>query len=154
MLLELYWWDSSKFSLAVTSVITTCLVGFSATNMHTYHKVAIVHLMQAWARIAPQCFSLYLWSCSLTARHLAPSPSFLSVFPAVCICELPIWRLVSELHGCRAGQEWRGDDLCCSGSSGSHGTHGPATSGRTTCSLRRYAELTFNITTISHLQCT
>jgi len=34
MLLKLYWWDSSKFSLAVTSVIITYLVAFSATNMH------------------------------------------------------------------------------------------------------------------------
>ena len=34
MLLKLYWWDSSKFSLTVTSVIITYLVAFSATNMH------------------------------------------------------------------------------------------------------------------------
>jgi len=58
MLLKLYWWDSSKFSLAVTSVIITYLVAFSATNQHIYHKVAIWHLMQAWARFALQCFSL------------------------------------------------------------------------------------------------
>jgi len=36
MLLKLYWWDSSKFSLAVISVIITYLVAFSATNMHNY----------------------------------------------------------------------------------------------------------------------
>ena len=61
MLLKLYWWDSSKFSLAVTSVIITYLVAFSATNLHIYyHKVAIWHLMQAWARFALQCFSLLL----------------------------------------------------------------------------------------------
>jgi len=58
MLLKLYWWDSSKFSLAVTSVTITYLVAFSATNMHIYHKVAIWHLMQAWVRFALQCFSL------------------------------------------------------------------------------------------------
>ena len=58
MLLKQYWWDSSKFSLAVTSVIITYLVAFSATNLHIYHKVAIWHLMQAWARLALQCFSL------------------------------------------------------------------------------------------------
>jgi len=29
-------------------------------------------------------------------------------FLAVCICELPLWRLVTELSDCRAGQEWRG----------------------------------------------
>ena len=34
MLLKLYWRDSSKFSLAVTSVIIIYLVAFSATNMH------------------------------------------------------------------------------------------------------------------------
>ena len=33
MLLKLYWWNSSKFSLAVTSVIITYLVAFSATNV-------------------------------------------------------------------------------------------------------------------------
>jgi len=52
MLLKLYWWDSSKFSLAVISVIITYLVVFSATNMHIYHKVAIGHV-----RFALQCFS-------------------------------------------------------------------------------------------------
>jgi len=57
MLLTLYWWDSSKFSLAVRSVIITYLVAFSTTNMHIYHKLAIWHLMQAWARFALQCFS-------------------------------------------------------------------------------------------------
>ena len=34
MLLKLYWWDTSKCILAVTSVIITYLVAFSATNMH------------------------------------------------------------------------------------------------------------------------
>ena len=29
MLLKLYWWDYSKFSLAVTSVINTYLVAFA-----------------------------------------------------------------------------------------------------------------------------
>ena len=57
------WWvldlarAAAKFSLAVTSVIITYLVAFSATNMHIHHKVAIWHLMQAWARFALQCFS-------------------------------------------------------------------------------------------------
>ena len=64
MLLKLYLWDSSKFSLAVTSVIIIYLVALSATNMHIYHKVAIWHLMQAWARFALQCFcfSCYWYS--------------------------------------------------------------------------------------------
>jgi len=31
MLLKLYWWDSSKFSLAVTSVIITYLVASDAS---------------------------------------------------------------------------------------------------------------------------
>jgi len=60
MLLQLYWWDSSKFSLTVTSVIISYMVVFSATNMHIYHKVAIWHLMQAWARFALQCFSFFI----------------------------------------------------------------------------------------------
>jgi len=60
MLLKLYWWDSSKFNLAVTSVIITYLVVFSAINLHIYHKVAIWHLVQAWARFALQCFSFIL----------------------------------------------------------------------------------------------
>jgi len=51
--------QKSFFSLAATSVIITYLVAFSATNMHIYHKVAIWHLMQAWARFALQCLSLY-----------------------------------------------------------------------------------------------
>jgi len=60
--LKLYWWDSCKFSLTVTSVIITYLVAFSATNMHICHKVEIWHLMQAWARFALQCFSFILVS--------------------------------------------------------------------------------------------
>jgi len=38
MLLNLYWWDSSKFSLAVTLVIIkyVVVVVFSATNMQIY----------------------------------------------------------------------------------------------------------------------
>jgi len=44
-------------------IIGTYLVAFSATNMHIYHKVAIGHLMQAWARFALQCFSLYQVLC-------------------------------------------------------------------------------------------
>ena len=43
------------------SVIITYLVAFSATNLHIYHKVAVGHLMQAWARFALQCFSFYLY---------------------------------------------------------------------------------------------
>jgi len=44
-------------TLLTCSDIITYLVAFSATNMHIYHKVAIGHLMQAWARFALQCFS-------------------------------------------------------------------------------------------------
>ena len=65
MLLKLYWWDSSKFSLPVTSVIITYLVAFNATNMHIYHKVAIWHLMQAWASFALQC----IFIVSLMLHH-------------------------------------------------------------------------------------
>jgi len=50
MLLKLLLVGLFFFSLAVISVIITYLVAFSATNRRTYHKVAIGHLMQAWAR--------------------------------------------------------------------------------------------------------
>jgi len=63
MLLELYWLDSSKFSLAVISVIITYLVVFSATNMHIYHKVTIGHV-----RFALQCFSFSIVIRILTSN--------------------------------------------------------------------------------------
>jgi len=68
MLLKLYWWDSSKFSPAVTSVIITYLVAFGVTNMH---GVAMGHLMQAWARFAPQCFSFNNVSTTAISHYSA-----------------------------------------------------------------------------------
>jgi len=46
------------------------LVAFSTTNMHIHHKVAIGHLMQAWARFH---FSAFQWG-----KH-EPSPHRLAV---------------------------------------------------------------------------
>ena len=45
------------------------MVVFSATNIHIYHKVAILHLMQALARFALQCFSFQPY-LSLVRPHL------------------------------------------------------------------------------------
>jgi len=56
----------------MTSVIITYLVAFSATNMHIYHKVAIGHLMLAWAKFALQCFSYY--NCPWTVHSGPPGP--------------------------------------------------------------------------------
>ena len=39
----------------------TYLVAFNTTNMHIYHKEAIGHLMQAWARFSLQCYSFYMY---------------------------------------------------------------------------------------------
>lgn len=50
-------WDSSKFSLAVTSVINTYLAAFNTLTC-IYLKLAIGHLMQALVRFVLQCFSL------------------------------------------------------------------------------------------------
>ena len=61
--LILYWWDSCKFCLAMTSVIITYLVAFSATNMHIYHKVTIGHV-----RFALQCFSFSIVIRILTSN--------------------------------------------------------------------------------------
>jgi len=70
--LKLYWWDCCKFSLAVTSVIITYLVAFSATKMHIYHKVGIWHLMQAWARFVTSV----LFNCKGSHLHVACRSSY------------------------------------------------------------------------------
>jgi len=73
MPLKLCWWDSSKFSLTVTSVIITYLVAFCTTNMHIYHKVAIWHLMQALVRLLSVLFNrsllLMMFCATGTTQH-------------------------------------------------------------------------------------
>ena len=81
--LKLYWWDSCKFCLAMTSVIITYLVAFSATNMHIYHQVGIWHLMQAWARFALQCFSF----CDSSHKYFR-SLVFQVLCPNACAADL------------------------------------------------------------------
>ena len=63
------WWNSSKFSIAVTSVIIMYLVVFSTTNMHIYHKPAIWHLMQG-ARNVPCSQGASNVSCSQGANNV------------------------------------------------------------------------------------
>ena len=60
-LLKKYWWDSSKFSLVVTSVIITYLVAFSATNMCIY---------------IPQGSS---WACDASMGEVCTSVLFISL---------------------------------------------------------------------------
>jgi len=64
------------------------------------------------------------YGCALVAMHLASSPSFLSVCiswqSAFMNSHFEDWSLNSKV-----AEQWREDDLCCSGSSRSHSTQCP-----------------------------